>query len=137
MKNRKRMDFILTMVFFFMVTFFFSASVYADSRKILSGKIYDLGVKDKYEISKAQDVSGTAERFRIEGDISSVDTNNGIVSYAINSGNLNLMIDDQFGKDLFESKESTDWHIVNDKSRVIDNTKLSNDSCGLCSSSLS
>lgn len=83
-----------------------------DKQETVSGKSYDLGEKDAYQFSKAQEVSDAANWFYVKGDISSVGTQSGLVSYAVNSGNLKLMINDQFGKTLFVSGVSTDWHII-------------------------
>ena len=98
-----------------------------DKKETVSGKSYDLGEKDTYELSKAQEVSDTANRFYVMGNISSVGTQNGFVSYAVDSGNLKLLVNDQFGKNLFEPGASTDWHIVTDKSKVVDSTELSSE----------
>ena len=91
----------------------------------MSGKSYDLGEKDAYDLSKVQAVSDAANRFLVKGDISSVGTQNGFVSYAVSSGNLKLLINDHFGTTLFVPNASTDWHIVTDKTKVVDSTKLS------------
>lgn len=103
-----------------------SFNVYAvDEKKILVGKIYDLGVKDEYVISKAVDVEDNASRFYVTGDISGVSIKNGFVSYAVDSGNLKIMLDPNFGVKLFTTDKEQDWHIVTDKSKKVDSTKLS------------
>ena len=78
----------ITLVFIF--TFALGAGIcsmtaYADQTpKTVSGRIYDLEEDDKYELSKAQEVEGTATRFYVKGDISSAPENNGFVSFAVN-----------------------------------------------------
>lgn len=105
---------------------FYPILAYAeDKEETVSGKTYDLGEKDEYEISKATVVSDVASRFIVKGDISDVFDNNGFVSYAVKSGNLKLMIDEQFGKELFAPSTSTDWHIITDKTKTVDSTNLS------------
>ena len=89
------------------------------------GKTYDLGKKDAYDIDMAKDVSEEASRFYIEGDISDISTKNGFVSYAVNTGNIKIMLDKEYGKKLFTPDKEEDWHIITDKSKVVDSTELS------------
>lgn len=96
----------------------------AEKKETLTGKTYDLGEKDEYEISIAESVSDKASRFYLNGDISEVSTKNGFVSYAVESGNLKIMADKTFGTTLFTPKKEQDWHIITDKSKVLDSTKL-------------
>ena len=93
----------------------------------LTGKAYDLGEKDEYEISKAENTKEEVSRFYLEGDISEVSTKNGFPSYAVDNGNLKIMVDKTFGTDLFSPKKEQDWHIIADKSKVVDSTKLDDD----------
>ena len=96
----------------------------AEEKEILSGKTYDLGEKNEYEMSKAEVVFDKASRFFLSGDISEVSTKNGFVSYAVDSGNLKIMVDKTFGTALFTPKKEQDWHIITDKTSVVDSTKL-------------
>lgn len=96
----------------------------AEEKETLNGKTYDLGEKDEYEINKAEVISDKASRFYLTGDISEISTKNGFVSYAVDSGNLKLMIDKEFGATLFTPKKEQDWHIITDKTKVVDSTKL-------------
>lgn len=101
-------------------------SVHATEKKEdVVGKTYDLAEKDGYEIAKAQEVTDKANRFYVSGDITNVSTKNGFVSYAVNSGNLKIMVDEQFGKKLFTPDKEQDWHIITDKSKTVDSTKFS------------
>lgn len=97
----------------------------ANEKEVLSGKAYDLGVKDEYEISKAVESEDSVSRFYITGDISDISTKNGFVSYAVDSGNLKIMLDKNFGVKLFTPDKEQDWHIITDKSKKVDSTKLS------------
>ena len=100
-------------------------TAFADqTQKAVAGKIYDLGEDDKYELSKAQEVEGAATRFYVKGDISSAPENNGFVSFAVNSGNMAIMIDDQFETNLFEQEDTHKWHIISDKTKVVDGIEL-------------
>lgn len=96
----------------------------AEKNEIIVGKTYDLGKKDEYEISKALEVSDSAHRFYVIGDILDVSSKNGFVSYAVNSGNLKIMLDTKFGEKLFTPDTEQDWHIITDKIKVVDSTKL-------------
>lgn len=96
-----------------------------DAKEQLSGQSYDLGEKDAYEISKGVEVSDAATRFSVQGDISAVSTKDGFTSYAVDSGNLKISVDTAFGSKLFTPDKSQDWHIITDKTKVVDATKLS------------
>ena len=97
----------------------------AEEKKVLTGKSYDLSVKDEYEISKAIVVEDSANRIYVTGDISGVSTKNGFVSYAVDSGNLKIMLNKNFEVQIFTPDKEQDWHIVTDKSKKVDSTKLS------------
>ena len=112
-------------MFFFITGIITPIKSFAEEKQeTLSGKSYNLDEKDAYNLSKGQEVSDIAKRFYVKGDISSVGIQNGFVSYAVKSGNLKLMIDDQFGKALYEPSASTDWHIITDKGNTVDGTIL-------------
>lgn len=101
-------------------------SVYAkDAKEQLPGQSYDLGEKDVYELSKGVEVPDAATRFSVKGDISAVTTKDGFTSYAVESGNLKISVDTAFGSKLFTPDKSQDWHIITDKTKVVDATKLS------------
>lgn len=55
------MGMIMILVGTFIVNFLDTYA--AEEKKILTGKVYDLGEKDKYEINKAESVSDKASRF--------------------------------------------------------------------------
>lgn len=96
----------------------------AEGKEILTGKTYELGEKDEYEINKAEEIPDNASRFYLKGNISEVSTKNGFVSYAVDSGNLKIMVDKEFGTALFTPKKEQDWHVITDKSKIVDSTKL-------------
>lgn len=103
-----------------------SSSVFADQKEItISGKTLDLGEKDKYELSIANEVPETAERFILSGDIDSLTTKNGFDSYAVKNDNLKILINTDYGKDLYAQTDSTKWHIIEDKAKTVDGTELS------------
>lgn len=96
-----------------------------NTEETLEGNVYDLGEKDAYDLSLINESSGKASRFRIEGDISNVSTNDGFISYAVESGNLSITVDDKYGEELIEEQEAAGWHIVSDKTKTVDGTTLS------------
>lgn len=96
----------------------------AEGKETLQGKTFDLEKKDAYDIDKAKAVSGKASRFYLSGDISEVSEKNGFVSYAVNSGNLKIKLDQNFAADLFKPRKEQDWHIITDKTKAVDTTKL-------------
>ena len=100
--------------------------VFADEKEeVVSGRTYDLGEKDAYELNIAQEVTDPATRFIVKGDITNVSTNNGFVSYAVREGNLKILLNTQFGNTLFNQPDNKQWHIITDKTKVVDSTKLS------------
>lgn len=99
----------------------------ADKEETITGKTYELEEDDGYELSKAKEVNETTERFFLKGDIAYVSTNNGFVSYAVNSGNLKLFVNDQFARDLYQSANTKDWYITSDSTDEVDGIELSND----------
>lgn len=122
----RRIAILIGMIMILVGTFIvnFLDTYAAEEKKILTGKVYDLGEKDKYEINKAESVSDKASRFYLSGDISEVSTENGFVSYAVDSGNLKIMADTNFGTALFQPKKEQDWHIITDKTKVVDSMNL-------------
>lgn len=93
-------------------------------RVILSGKLYDLGEKDAYDLFKTPVRSIAAERFEIQGDFSEVSVKNGFTNYAVNSGNLKIFIRTQFKKDLLNNDDPKQWHVIEDSTKTVDSTKL-------------
>ena len=125
----KRLAVILGIIFCVIsgfVIYPLSVNAAGENERII-GKTYDLGEKDAYDIALAQDASEEAYRFWVEGDISDISTKNGFVSYAVNSGNLTIMLDKEYGKELFTPDKEEDWHIIMDKSKVVDSTELEQD----------
>lgn len=99
--------------------------VYArENSEVIAGKIYELGEDDEYELSKGVEMADTATRFSIEGDISSISTKDRFTCYAVESGNLSINVDTTFGKKLLTPDKPQDWHIIADKSKVVDGTNL-------------
>lgn len=96
-----------------------------NTEEIIEGNVYDLGEKDAYDLSLISESSGKASRFRIEGDISNVSTNDGFISYAVESGNLSITVDDKYGEGLIEEQDEAGWYIVSDKTKTVNGTKLS------------
>ncbi len=96
----------------------------AEKIETLVGQTYDMGEEDEYKIDKAEVVSDKANRFYLRGDISEVSTKNGFTSYAVDSGNLKIMVDRTFGSTLFKPNNEQDWYIIADKTKVVDSTKL-------------
>lgn len=96
-----------------------------NTEETLEGNVYDLGEKDAYDLSLINESSGKASRFRIEGDISNVSINDGFIRYAVESGNLSITVDDKYGEELIKEQDAAGWHIVSDKTKTVDGTKVS------------
>ena len=100
-------------------------AVAKDSIEILSGTSYEFGEKDAYDLNKAQELSIDTTRVRILDDIKNISTKDGMVSYALGSGNLSIIINKDFGEKVYKPDSTKDWHIVKDNTKVVDATKLS------------
>ena len=122
---RRKIAILTGIVMILMGIFVNVPTAYAVERKeVLAGKSYDLGEKDEYQIDKAELTSEKVSRFYLIGDISEVSMKNGFSSYAVESGNLKLMVDTSFGKKLVEPEREEDWHIITDKSKIVDSVEL-------------
>ena len=102
-----------------------SMTVYARETDVpANGTTYELRGDDQYEIEKAQETDRAAGRFSILGDISEVSEKNGFTSYAVDSGNLRLMLREQFREELLDQEDTTKWHIISDNKNVVNGTQL-------------
>lgn len=101
-------------------------SVYAEEKKeVLSGKTYEFGEGDSYALGSEDSINDTASRMYLNGDFSNTTSKDGFVSYAVKSGNLKIMVDDQYAMELLNTEKPQDWHVVSDKTKTVDATKLS------------
>lgn len=127
MKKRFALLLILGMVISTMCGLSSVVSYAVDKKEIISGKTYDLGEDDDYDITIGREVKDVAKRFYLSGDIQSVGTQNGFTSYAVSPGNLKLMVDDKYGERLFKPNASTDWHIISEGDDTVNGTELADD----------
>jgi hypothetical protein len=97
----------------------------AEVKKTIVGSSFDLGPKDKYELSLGTPVDDAASMIALKGDISAMSDHDGVASFAVSSGNLAVMINVQSGIKLFEQTNVHDWHVVPDKGNIVDGTQLS------------
>ena len=98
-----------------------------EKKEIVIGDTFELNDNDNYEISKAQGIDKSCNRFIVKGDISETSTKNGFISYAVTSDNLELLVDKSYDKDLLKPNKKKDWHIINDKSDTVDGIELPED----------
>ena len=97
-----------------------------ESTKVI-GKVYEFEEKDSYEFSKKNTYTTTDNNcqtyglFSIDGNIKSKEIKEGIPSYEINGGNVLLTY--TYNDNLLNAKEE-DWHLVDDKSKLVDDIKL-------------
>lgn len=101
----------------------------AEKSEVLSAEIYELDEDSKYVFennSVATQVTQQANRVRIVGDMTSVASDQGMISYAVNEGNLEIFLNkEENGKMYSETIENeTVWHIVPDKSKVVNGVSL-------------
>lgn len=112
------------------VLMFFPDKTYAEEKKDISlslnGESFELTDEDKYELSKAKKTKKVPTRFSVEGDYLREADKNGFPCFAVKSGNLKLMFNDQFEKELISEQDPKKWHIINERGKVVDGTKLGN-----------
>ncbi|MDO4479024.1 MAG: hypothetical protein Q4B73_08335 [Lachnospiraceae bacterium] len=101
-----------------------SLSVCADDEGTLSGLMYNLGEKEKYDYSKAEVSGGVGKRFYVEGDYERTSAVNGFTSFAVHSGNLKIFVDEDFAKELIENEDAKKWHVINDNSKEVNGSAL-------------
>lgn len=123
---KKLISIVLVLIIFISeITWLIPVDASAEEKEeIIVGKTYDLGEEDKYDISKGKDAYISASRFSIKGDMSEVSKYNGFDSFAVSSGNLALMINKEYCLDLYKNDDVKKWHIIDDKSKTVDSTKL-------------
>ena len=97
----------------------------AEIQKKIIGSTYELGEKDKYELSKAEPIDEVASMVKVSGDIAASSEEGGGISLAVNSGNLSMLVDLQPRMELFEYADVHEWHIVPEKGKVVDGIQLS------------
>lgn len=96
-------------------------------KEAIEGVSYDLPEDSKYKIESGVVTEEKAERFIISGDFESGKLNNGIHSYEVKSGVLEINIDTSFADELLHPSKDTDWHIVKDKAEKVDATDFGDD----------
>lgn len=121
----KKINIAIVLVITVMIILNIKYEIYAaDNNEYIDGSVYELGEKDKYDLSKANIVSETGRRFFVEGDFTESSTNDGIKHFDVNSGNLKLKIDTQYAQELISPLNTGDWKVINDKTKIVDSTKL-------------
>lgn len=102
-------------------------STYAEAEKnTIVGKVYEFDEDNDYEFSKvekstASDKADTYGSFSVSGKIGNVTEKNGIPSYEVDSGNLNIYYT---YSDTFLKADEKSWHLIDDKGKKIGGKKL-------------
>ena len=96
----------------------------AEKKEVLSGTIFDLDEDDKYVIDSSNKKVGDGSRLYLSGEITSGSTQNGFASYAVESGDIKIMVDPAYKSELASSENKNEWHIITDNSKTVDSTKL-------------
>ena len=103
-------------------------SVYAADKEVyLDGKIYDLCEKDKYDLSKGKETNEVIHRIYVKGEILSTSKKDGFASYAVENGNLKILVDNRVGQELNDQSDSKKWHIIKDSTDEVNGTELNDD----------
>ena len=102
-------------------------NTYAEAEKnTIVGKVYEFDEDNDYEFSKvekstASDKADTYGSFSVSGKIGNVTEKNGIPSYEVDSGNLNIYY--TYSDTLLKADEKS-WHLIDDKGKKIGGKKL-------------
>ena len=101
--------------------------IYAeDLKETLQGVCYDMDEDSEYNLTNAAAYADqTPTRFYIKGDFKKdADRKDGYVSYAINSGNLLVCVDNTYGNKLLSPDKEQDWHIISDSNKTVNGYEL-------------
>ena len=108
--------------------------VFADENTVgIAGNVFEFGEKDHYEFDTTKGATGTTAdntygSFSVSGDLNPDTSVDGIPSFLVNSGQISLTYS---YTDILMNKKNEEWHIVEDKSRTVNDLKLdSNINCG-------
>ena len=107
---------------------------FADENSVsIAGAVYEFGEKDHYEFDETKGAVGTSVdntygSFSVSGDLTPDTSADGIPSFLVNSGQISLTYS---YTDIFLNREEEEWHLVDDKTKDVNDTKLdSNIMCG-------
>ena len=104
-----------------------TVGVYAEeASSIVQGNVYKFDAKSSYEYSTADafgitTAGNTMGSLVLLGDAKDDGIVNGCQTYTVSTGNLSLAY--RFNESALKAKE-TDWHIIEDSSKTIDNIKI-------------
>ena len=135
MKNKKVIWRTLSIVLMASVALsLFTLQVFANDNTIsIAGNVFEFDDKDHYEFDAtkgavATSVDNTYGTFSITGDLLPDTSADGIPSFLVNSGQVNLTY--IYADDLLNKKEE-EWHLVSDNSKKVNDITLdSNIKCG-------
>lgn len=106
----------------------FTLTVFAANAKTeVPGRIYEFGKDSHYEFSATKEFAETSDAdtygtFSVSGEVSDVTIKDGIPAYEVTEGNLKFFY--SYGNSLFLNENEDSWHLIEDKSKKIDDLKL-------------
>lgn len=113
-----------------MITMLCPANAFAESEKnTVIGNVYEFDKGNGYTFSNSEksfssDKVSTYGDFSLSGDIGNISEIEGVPSYEVTSGNLDLFY--IYGDALLKANEK-EWHLIADKSKKIDGIQLENE----------
>lgn len=105
----------------------FPINAFAETEKnTIVGKIYEFDKDSDYEFSQSEtstssDKTDTYGNFSVSGEIGDISEKDGIPSYEVSSGNLDIYY--TYSDTLLKGDEEL-WHLVEDKGKKVDDNKL-------------
>lgn len=107
-----------------------SMNVFAASGKMeVAGTVYEFDKDRRYEFDECSSSEKTGSNntygtFYISGNVSDVNEESGVPAYEVSDGNLTFYYN--YGDAVLNAGED-EWHLVDDKSKKVDDMKLSSD----------
>lgn len=106
------------------------AAFATSARTEVPGKVYESDKDGHYEFSdKAESAETSSENtygsFLISGEVSNVTEKSGVPAYEVSEGNLQLFYN--YGDTLLVNENKDSWHLIEDKSKKLNNVKLKDD----------
>lgn len=101
----------------------------AEKGETLSAEIYEFDEESHYDLdnlSAGIKVNQKPNRVNIEGNIVDTTIDQGIIAYAVDAGNLSVVLNKEENERTYSEtvEDETMWHIVSDKSKEVNGTVL-------------
>lgn len=123
---RKNIANIMKLVMLILTIGICQSPVFAEDSNIIPGVEYELQKGADYKLPEGEVTTRVPDRFFIDGDIESINEENGVTTYAVKSGNLSIQLNSDNGCYVYdkEVEDNTKWHIVSDSNKNVHTSTL-------------